>query len=234
MTRPAVRSALRTTAEALANIDTEVYQRWEKDPMEPIIGGGHPHARLCFFGRDPGKDEVRWSMPFIGAGGQKVRKGLYKHLYGTEMPHFQASMDVGQFAFWANTVPYKPVGNKAWSMAVQKQCHPQISDVLVHDWLGRDVITLGRNAFFWFGIHQNKDIRDQLKMFWGNDARFTEHIEVPLSAPDGTEKTLRIHPLPHPSPLNATWYSRFPALLDERLRSLCLSTNDWTVPHAGA
>jgi len=229
VTRSSVRSALRATAETLTTIDIAVYQRWEKDPLEPIIGGGDPNARICFFGRDPGKDEVRWGMPFIGAGGQKVRKGLYKVLYNEEMPDFQASMDVGTFAFWANTVPFKPVGNKAWSMAVQKQCHPQISDVLVHDWFGRDILTLGRNAFFWFGIHQSKQVRTKLKEFWSNELRFEQFIEISIQAQDGTTKTVRIHPLPHPSPLNATWYSRFPSLLEGRLRTLALTRKEWTV-----
>ena len=41
-----------------------------------------------------------------------------------------------------------------------------------------------------------------------------------FAAPDGSARELRIHPLPHPSPLNATWYKRFPDLLRARLRTL--------------
>ena len=198
MTRFDVESHLRDTARTLSQIDIDVYDRWGKDPHEPIIGGGDHNARVCFFGRDPGRDEVRWGLPFIGAGGQKVRKGLYRALYDAELPDFQTSVDVGQYAFWANTVPFKPVGNKAWSMAVQKRCHPAMSHVLVHRWGGQDIITLGRNAFFWFGIHQSKEVRAALKAFWAAEDRFTQHIEVPLRAPDGTTKAIRIHPLPHP------------------------------------
>ena len=33
-------------------------------------------------------------------------------------------------------------------------------------------------------------------------------------------RRIALHPLPHPSPLNAAWYGRFPGLLAARLRAL--------------
>ena len=74
MTRFDVESHLRDTARTLSQIDIDVYDRWGKDLMNPSLGGGDHNARVCFFGRDPGRDEVRWGLPFIGAGGQKVEK----------------------------------------------------------------------------------------------------------------------------------------------------------------
>jgi len=214
------REAFRTLAEHLQGIDVAAYEASNRDWREPVIGLGRPDRRIVFFGRDPGRDEVEHQMPFIGAGGQKVRGTIYQHLYGRPMPDFEASLEVGKGFFWANTVPYKPVGNKAWSMKVKKQFQPLVADLLVHAWHGRDVITLGREAFLWFAINQPREVRRQLEAFWEREDRFDAFAEVELFAPDGVGRGLRLHPLPHPSPLNATWYKRFPELLAQRLRQL--------------
>lgn len=214
------RLAFRKLAEELSGVDKDVYEAFGKDPLDPVIGQGHPDTPIAFFGRDPGRDEIQHQMPFIGAGGQKVRGTVYRHLHGREMPDFEASIEVGKRFFWANTVPYKPVGNKAWSMKVKKQFQPLIADLLVNGWNGREVITLGREAFLWFGINQEKAARQQLEAFWEQEDRFENHTEVTLRTPEGTSRALRLHPLPHPSPLNATWYKRFPELLAARLKML--------------
>src|SRR5699024_8221544 len=123
-------------------IDVEVYRQYDKDPLAPIIGLGEANLRIALFGRDPGREEVRHGEPFIGAGGQKVRQALYQHLHGAPLPDFAASVAVGRALFWANTVPYKPVGNKAWSMAVKKRFQPLMAQLLATHWRGSDVITL--------------------------------------------------------------------------------------------
>lgn len=216
----AQRAAFRDEARALDGIDTAVYERFEKDPLEPIIGLGAPDTRVAFFGRDPGRDEVRHGMPFIGAGGQKVRETLHRYLYGREIPDFESSVAVGQRFFWANTVPYKPIGNKAWSMQVKKRFQPLMAEVLLRNWNGSDVIALGRDAFFWFGINQPKEVRAALEEFWERGDRYEAFLEMPLALADGAARTFKLYPLPHPSPLNATWYGRFPDLLTARLRWL--------------
>lgn len=213
------RNAFRSLAENLPGIDISVYEDYGRDWREPVIGLGNPDTRIAFFGRDPGRDEVQHQMPFIGAGGQKVRGAIYEHLYGKPMPDFAASLEVGKGFFWANTVPYKPVGNKAWSMKVKKQFQPLVADLLLNAWHGQDIITLGREAFLWYAINQPREVKQQLEAFWAHDDRFTTATEVTLCA-DGTERMLRLHPLPHPSPLNATWYKRFPELLKLRLAQL--------------
>ncbi len=219
-------AAFRTAAARLENLDQAVYARYSKDPLEPIIGLGPALARIGFFGRDPGRDEVRHGVPFIGAGGQKVRAALYRHLYREEMPNFDASVAVGKLFFWANTVAYKPLGNKPWPMRVQKHFQPLMTEVLLRHWEGRDVITLGRGAFFWFGINQSRERRAALDEFWSSDERFGAVIEIPLALADGTTRTFRLHPLPHPSPLNATWYAKFPELLRVRLNQLDVRTDN--------
>lgn len=220
MDSEARRLAFRERAVELPGVDLEVYQAADKDPLEPVIGHGNPAVPIAIFGRDPGRDEVINQVPFIGAGGQKVRKTLYQHRYGEEMPDFEASVEVGKHFFWANTVPYKPLGNKAWSMKVKKQFQPLVADLLVNSWSGSDIITLGREAFFWFAINLDREVKQRLEQFWQRDDRFTSSIEVEITSVEGESRTIKLHPLPHPSPLNATWYKRFPDLLWARLDQL--------------
>ncbi len=214
------RTAFRELAGETDGIDVDTYRRFDKDPLEPIIGLGKPNARIGFFGRDPGRDEVKHGEPFIGAGGQMVRKAMYRYLYGEEMPDFEASRALGRLFFWINTVPYKPVGNKAWSMKVKRRFHPLMNAILVEQWQGRTLITLGREAFLWFGIGLPKSQRADIEAFWRRDDRFEASTGVTLTAPDGATQCFTLYPLPHPSPLNQTWYARFPELLRRRLDQL--------------
>ncbi len=212
--------AFRELAVDLKGIDLPVYENYERDPFDPVIGMGNPDTRIAFFGRDPGRDEVQHQMPFIGAGGQKVRVAIYEYMHGKPLPDFAASVEVGKGFFWANTVPYKPTGNKAWSMKVKKQFQPLVADLLINGWNGEAMITLGREAFLWFAINQSRETKQKLETFWEREDRFESYIEVDLAAPDGKQRRLKIYPLPHPSPLNATWYKRFPNLLKQRLKQL--------------
>jgi uracil-DNA glycosylase len=127
---------------------------------------------------------------------------------------------VGKGFFWANTVPYKPVGNKAWSMKVKKQFQPLVADLLVNDWDGDAVITLGREAFLWFAINREREVKQQLEAFWASEDRFESFTQVEIRDGEGNGRMIKLYPLPHPSPLNATWYKRFPGLLRQRLRQL--------------
>lgn len=214
------REALRALAAELPGIDIDVYDSYGKDWREPVIGLGNRETRVAFFGRDPGRDEVQYQMPFIGAGGQKVRAAIYEHLHREAMPDFAASLEVGKGFFWANTVPYKPVGNKAWPMKVKKQFQPLVADLLVNDWDGDAVITLGREAFLWFAINREREEKQQLEAFWAREDRFESFTEVEIRDDEGNGRMIKLYPLPHPSPLNATWYKRFPGLLRQRLRQL--------------
>ncbi|MCC4595740.1 uracil-DNA glycosylase [Xanthomonas campestris pv. phormiicola] len=220
---PDIRKQFRTLAAQTDGIDTKVYEDYAKDPLEPIIGLGPKTARLCFFGRDPGRSEVEHGEPFVGSGGQLLRKALYRHLHGGQpMPDFAASLAVGRDVFWINTVPYKPIGNKTWSMQAKRRFHPLMRRLLIAQWHGHEIVTLGREAFLWFGIGQPKDVRAQLDAFWASAARFSAHLEVRLQTETGAARCFRLSPLPHPSPLNQTWFKRFPALLDARLQQLAV------------
>ncbi|HSW12903.1 MAG TPA: uracil-DNA glycosylase family protein [Solimonas sp.] len=212
--------AFRELARLTEGIDLEVYAACGKDPLDPVIGLGRPEARIAFFGRDPGRDEIRHGEPFVGAGGQHVRRALYLQLHGRPLPDFEASLQVGREFFWANTVPYKPVGNKAWSTKVKQRFHPLMRQLLIDQWQGDRVITLGREAFLWFGIALPKPQRERLEAFWNSETRFEQSFALRLETDDGRGRELHLYPLPHPSPLNATWYARFPALLKARLEQL--------------
>ena len=50
--------------------------------------------------------------------------------YGGELPDLDTSIEVGRRVFWANTVPYKPIGNKAWSVRVKRRFVPYIRELL--------------------------------------------------------------------------------------------------------
>lgn len=224
--RSAQRAAFRQLAEHTPGIDREAYEAVGRDWREPIIGLGPRDAGLCIFGRDPGRTEVEHAQPFVGKGGQLVRAALYRHRHGADavVPDFAASVAAGREVFWLNTVPYKPVGNRAWSMAVKRRFQPLVAELLFGAWQGRDgertVIALGREAFFWFGIGQPAEVGAALGAFWAQgDARYRRTLRIDYCAGDATH-AITLAPMPHPSPANAVWFARFPALMDERLSAL--------------
>jgi uracil-DNA glycosylase len=219
----AIIAALTAAAASLKEIDRPIYAAEGRDPQIPLLGGGDSQAKIAFFGRDPGREEIRHQLPFIGAGGQKVRQALYRHHYGSELPDFAASVAIGSRYFWANTVPYKPIGNKAWSQRVKRQLQPIISRWLLQTWQGERVITLGREAFHWFALGQSATIANELAAFWQHADRFSHAITIAYCS-DEEERSLTLYPLPHPSPLNATWYRRFPDLLATRLAQIDAAT----------
>lgn len=216
MTPAAREAALRALAADLDRVDVAVYAEAGRDPLAPILGEGAHDARVAVFGRDPGRHEVIHGLPFIGAGGQKVRAALWRALRGGELPSFDASVEVGRTVFWANMVPYKPVGNKVWSARTRAAFAPVVRDLLVHGWGGTDVLVLGREPFLWFGLG-DRAAQAMLDAHWARADRYEASVDVRVVAPDGASRAVRLHPLPHPSPLNATWAPHVPRLLDAAL-----------------
>lgn len=196
-------------------VDQAVYEEAGRRVTEPVLlGSGSVSAQVGIFGRDPGRTEIELNEPFIGKGGQLVRAGLYRAACGGELPDLATSVAVGSQVFWANTVPYKPIGNKAWSVKVKRRFVPFIRELLVEHWQGHELITLGNVAFDWFRLAA-PELKTQLREFWSSEERYSSSLEICLQG-----KSIRLHPLPHPSPLNAKWYPQFPALLDARLAQL--------------
>ena len=210
---------IRNLARTLDGIDLPTYAEFDRDPMHPIIGCGPADAPVCFMGRDPGRDEVRLGLPFVGEAGQLLRATLHAHLHPGAPYSFEAGLQSGTAMFWMNTVPYKPLRNKVWGAEVRKRFHPCMARLLSL-WHGADVVTLGNEAFFWFGIGQGRAVREMLRRFWDSgDVRYERSAEVCLNL-DGGDRSLRIHPLPHPSRANTVWCQRFPDLLARRLAAI--------------
>lgn len=213
--------ALRREAEGTAGIDLAAYAQSGRDWREPVIGLGPADAPLCIFGRDPGRSEVEHGLAFIGPAGQLVRSALHRRRFGEDAaaPDFEQAVAAGADVFWLNTVPYKPVGNKAWSMAVKRRFQPLMASLLMDTWQGEQVIVLGREAFFWFAIGQTAEVAAALDAFWARDDRHDATLGIDYCHA-GRSRTLTLAPLPHPSPANAVWFARFPALLAKRLQAL--------------
>lgn len=179
-----------------------------------LLGSGSLTASLGFFGRDPGRREIELGEPFVGKGGQLVRGALFRAAGGSGTPTVEESIEAGRTVFWGNTVPYKPLGNKAWSTTVKRRFLPFIYELLVAEWQGHTLITLGNQAIEWFGLAEPKN-KPVIKEYWKRQDRYEGRLQVRLG-----EKDFLLYPLPHPSPLNATWHAKFPTLLRRRLEEL--------------
>jgi uracil-DNA glycosylase len=203
-------------------IDTEVYERSGRDPAAPILFAGSLDAPLCIVGRDLGKDEVRAGQPLIGAAGRSVREGIMracqqKHLAGGGRPNAGTAIEEAlEYALLTNTVPFKPPGNKAYSDEVRRRFRPFLELLLIEHWSGERVITLGAQAFEWFQPYGDKAAFEK---DGASESRFKTVFHCKLSSMIGTshDKIVTVYPLPHPSPLNRRWFSRFPSMLAERL-----------------
>ena len=196
---------LRQLAGEIDGIDLDCYRRHGRDPSEPVLGLGPPDARWCFFGRDPGEQEVRLQRPFVGAAGQKIRAVMQEFGLGDE--------DI----YWMNTAPFKPVGNKPWSKAVRRLCQPPLLQLLAH-WQGTAVIAFGEAAFKWFGLGST-EVRREIEQFWQRPDKYTAHLAIACEVA-GVQRRFTLYPVPHPSGANAVWARQFPDLLRARLRAV--------------
>lgn len=201
--------ALRNIAAKLDRLDVDCYRRHARDPLEPVLGLGSPNARWCFFGRDPGEQEVISQRPFVGESGQKIRAVMREVSLRDE--------DV----FWMNTVPYKPTGNKAWSLAVQRRCQQPLLQLL-SGWQGSRVIAFGEAAFRWFGMTSGT-ARAEINQFWKRSDRYQSKLQVTLELPGSRPRTFTLCAVPHPSGANARWAKSFPDLLKVRLQGQSLA-----------
>lgn len=198
-------------------IDREVYEKLGKDPLSPLACGGNFAAKICSFGRDPGRDEIRYAQPQVGAAGKLVRKGVLEAL-GVAAPPDDPRLETAlKYVFLSNTVPYKPPGNKAYPDRVKERFRPYMARLLTCYWRGDVVLTLGTEAFQWFAPYGEPGAAAEL---WKREDRYEAELPVVLRAEcDGVtvERDLTICPLPHPSPLNQRWLPLFPGLLQKRL-----------------
>lgn len=198
-------------------VDELIYTQSGRDPLVPIAAAGNPEARVCSFGRDLGRDEVRYGQPQVGPAGKLVRTGVLAALGVSPAPadpRLEAALD---HVFLSNTVPYKPPGNKAYPDRVKERFRPWIARLLLEYWQGDTIITLGTEAFQWFTPYVEQGAAEE---FWRREDRYEANLSCVLAAEwDGErhERAITVGPLPHPSPLNARWVGLFPGLLRARL-----------------
>jgi uracil-DNA glycosylase len=199
-------------------VDEEVYVSAGKEPLAPIPCAGNPQARVCSFGRDLGRDEVRHGQPQVGAAGRLVRDGVLQAAAVTAPTTDQRLETALEHVFLSNTVPYKPPGNKAYAESVKERFRPSVARLLTLYWQGNVVITLGTEAFQWFATYGEPGAA---ALFWKREDKYEAEFPCVIEAQDGSDtarRALTICPLPHPSPLNQRWVALFPDLLQKRLR----------------
>ena len=204
-------------------IDIPVYESAHKNPYQPILYFGNLNSNICFFGRDLGRDEVIAGQPLIGAAGKLVRQGFYRAIHQRDTEDQDQLESIKDRLILTNTVPYKPPGNKAYTKKVKQRFRPFIEQLLVHNWQGTQIITLGTEAFKWFEHYSTKQ---EFTNFWSQgDSRYESSLTVDLTAYACDldlqhSKKVTIYPLPHPSPLNQKYYYKFPQMLQETLSRL--------------
>jgi uracil-DNA glycosylase len=218
-------------------IDVAVYDRAARDSKTAILFAGSLNSSTCIVGRDLGADEVHAGQPLIGAAGRMVRKGIARAWCSVakRVENFQADDldhdEVLRHVLLTNTVPFKPPGNKAYARPVRQRFRPFLARLLAEHWKGDQVITLGTEAFLWFEPYADPSAFQAIKH---SDSRFDAVLSCRIppdpGRPNSNEKVIELYPLPHPSPLNRRWYSRFPEMLTRRLgelnrHSLATSTN---------
>lgn len=202
-------------------VDIPVYRAAKLTPTEPVLYAGNLESPLCFFGRDLGRDEVHARQPLYGAAGTLVRQGFYYGMHGKSIQDKRELEKVCQRVLLTNTVPYKPPGNKAYSVAVKNRFRPFVERLLVLHWRGDQIITLGTEAFKWFDPYGQSG---EVEEFYRRQDRFERTLKVTLRAVDDQgvahQKVVSLAPLPHPSPLNQRYYAKFPGMLQNRLQAI--------------
>ena len=202
-------------------LDIPVYKSAKKEPTQPILYFGNLRSNICFFGRDLGRDEVFAGQPLIGAAGTLVRQGFYSAIHHQNTTDKVKLESIKNRLILTNTVPYKPPENKAYSMKVKRRFRRYVEQLLVIYWQGKQIITLGTEAFKWFEYYSTKQ---EFSAFWSRSDRYESSLHLNLTALDSQgnnyEKRVTIYPLPHPSPLNQKYYKKFPSMLQNTLAQL--------------
>lgn len=113
-TARAAAAACRTLDElkdALAHFDGCALSRTAKNL---VFADGNPQARIMLVGEAPGRDEDLQGLPFVGRSGQLLDRML-------------ASIGLDRTTVYiANTLPWRPPGNRAPTPAEQAVCEPFI------------------------------------------------------------------------------------------------------------
>lgn len=200
-------------------VDKRTYERAGKDHTKAILYAGNLNAKVGVLARDLGTDEVINGSPLIGAGGQILRRILTEYITGKVPPKEEKDhKDAMAHIMFTNMVPFKPISNKVFSKKIRTKFSTLVAEFLIDYWRGSYLMTLGNEAFKWFEFFCDKNILDRL---WENkELRYVNSLECEIKTTINAKtksKRLEVAPLPHPSPLNRKWFSKFPDLLRNRL-----------------
>ncbi len=190
------------------DVCVETYEAAGRDPAVPIVCTGRLDASTCLVGRELGREEVHAGEPLVGMGGRRLRRALHEALVGPAPKSERRFDSVLEHVFFTNLVPYRPVGNKAYSQATKARFRPFVERLLAGHWTGDRVLALGKTSFEWFAPYVG---RDTIRTAWSDpDTRFL--IDLPMDL-GGRQMTLGC--LPHPSPLSP-FKQAFPGLVRQR------------------
>jgi uracil-DNA glycosylase len=211
----ALERAIAATARRLRlRVDRPVYRAAGRDPWAPILYAGSLHARVCVFGRDLGRSEVMHGQPLVGPAGRAVRRGVLEALGVAPSPDDPLLEAALAHVLVANTMPYKPPGNRPFPARARERLRPYLEELLVCHFRGDVILTLGNDAFRWFDRYCAPGAAQAT---WSRAERYGCRVAAVLRArARNQERRVTLCPLPHPSPANVRWAARFPALLRER------------------
>jgi uracil-DNA glycosylase len=205
------------------SLDLPVYAAAGRDAFRPVLFAGSLSASLAVMGRDLGAKEVKHGEPLIGDAGRRVRSAIYEAATGATPPPSDIHLPLAMaHVLLTNTVPYKPIGNKAYPVSVKERFRPFIEELLVFHWRGDRIITLGTEAFKWYSPYAESG---GAEAFWARKDRYEADFTCELRATrDGVVhvKAVTVGPLPHPSPLNRAHWAAFPDMLKRRLERIGL------------
>ncbi len=191
------------------DICRDTYTAARRDPHEPILCAGNLDAPYCAVARELGKDEVLLGEPLIGMSGRRFRRAVHEARIGAAPKSERRFEAVLEHVLITNTVPYRPVGNRAYGRATKERFRPFVERLLAEHWTGDQLLALGQHAFLWFAPYAAPgEVADA----WADrEQRFDRTLDVTIRGKHAT-----LHCLPHPSPLSP-FKRDFAALLTRAL-----------------
>jgi len=136
-----------------------------------VVCTGNPKAKILVVGRDLGEEEILYNEVLVGRTGSHFRKRAR-----------QIGFDPLQDFLMTNTVPLRPLGNKAFPDEVRKYFWPVLGEIVAYI-NPKFILTLGNEA-----LRSFVDTREGITKLTGKTIRLDGVINGPL-----------IIPLVHPS-----------------------------------
>ncbi len=173
----------------------ETYAEAARDAAVPLLLAGSLDAPWCAVGRELGRDEVLQGEPLVGMAGRRFRRAVHEALLGPAPRTERRFAHVLDHVLLTNLVPYRPVGNRAYSRAVRDRFRPYLERLLADLWSGERVLALGKDALLWFAPYTVDEGVDAL---WADpERRFRDTLRLRIR-----DRELTLAAVPHPSPLS--------------------------------